>query len=233
MRKIKRLLNLVDAWGNRVATFASTDVRAGYGGQWGYVSDVETGLTLCGHRFYDATSGRWLTRDPIGTAGGINLYAYCGNNGVTRADPSGTLALALAGLALPGVGEVVVGVGIAVVAAGLIVKGIEIVADGPWFRGTPRDEPPTWDKPERPIDKDFPGCPPGQAEPGHGPSVTKDPRNLPPAIPIPHRVREIPADSDIHIVPRPTKRDPSHGQIEPKFPMPMEDFIDQLPDFLD
>ncbi len=81
---------MFDAWGNRAATFGSTDVRAGFASQWGYVSDVETGLTLCGMRHYDSTTGRWLTRDPIGYNGGINLYAYCQNNGVTRVDPGGT-----------------------------------------------------------------------------------------------------------------------------------------------
>ena len=30
-----------------------------------------------------------VTRDPIGYRGGINLYAYCGNNPVTRNDPMG------------------------------------------------------------------------------------------------------------------------------------------------
>jgi hypothetical protein len=33
--------------------------------------------------------GRWLTRDPIGYAGGENLYEYCGGNPVGKIDPSG------------------------------------------------------------------------------------------------------------------------------------------------
>lgn len=36
--------------------------------------DVETGLLYYGFRYYDATTGRWLSRDPIGENGGLNLY---------------------------------------------------------------------------------------------------------------------------------------------------------------
>lgn len=32
---------------------------------------------------------RWLTRDPIGYQGGINLYAYCNNNPIMGIDPLG------------------------------------------------------------------------------------------------------------------------------------------------
>jgi|GEM_PF-6390964 hypothetical protein len=32
---------------------------------------------------------RWLTRDPIGYDGGINLYAYCNNNPIMGVDPLG------------------------------------------------------------------------------------------------------------------------------------------------
>jgi RHS repeat-associated protein len=41
------------------------------------------------HRYYDPRLGRWLSRDPIGEEGGLNLYAYCGNDPVNRHDPLG------------------------------------------------------------------------------------------------------------------------------------------------
>jgi hypothetical protein len=33
--------------------------------------------------------GRWLTRDPIGVEGGVNLYEYAAGGGTSRSDPSG------------------------------------------------------------------------------------------------------------------------------------------------
>ena len=41
------------------------------------------------HRYYDPGTGKFLTRDPIGYAGGENLYGFCGGNPVNRHDPSG------------------------------------------------------------------------------------------------------------------------------------------------
>ena len=42
----------------------------------GYRFDPETENYYARNRFYSPTLGRWLTRDPIGTSGGINLYGY-------------------------------------------------------------------------------------------------------------------------------------------------------------
>jgi len=40
-------------------------------------------------RWYDPKTGRWLSNDPIGISGGLNLYAFCGNNAVNFRDPRG------------------------------------------------------------------------------------------------------------------------------------------------
>ena len=50
------------------------------------------GYTYLRNRWYDPATGRFLTQDPIGLAGGTNLYAYAGNNPVAYADPYGLCA---------------------------------------------------------------------------------------------------------------------------------------------
>ena len=77
-----------DAFGKEATNDTAPDPYQ-YGAKWGYYTDSETGLMLCGHRYYDSGTGRWLTRDPIGYDGGINLYGYVGNTGVNGIDPSG------------------------------------------------------------------------------------------------------------------------------------------------
>ena len=51
--------------------------------------DKETGLYYYGKRYYSPVWRRWLTRDPIGEEGGVNLYGFCGNNAVARWDQLG------------------------------------------------------------------------------------------------------------------------------------------------
>jgi RHS repeat-associated protein len=49
----------------------------------------ESGLYYYRNRFYDPQLGRFLTQDPIGMLGGINLYAYVGNDPVNFVDSFG------------------------------------------------------------------------------------------------------------------------------------------------
>ncbi len=45
-----------------------------------------TGLVYYGYRWYDAAKGRWLSQDPIGEKGGVNLYGMVGNRVIDRVD---------------------------------------------------------------------------------------------------------------------------------------------------
>ncbi len=67
----------------------------GYKAQWGYHADVETGILLLTHRYFDPATGRFLTRDPAGCEASVNLYAYVGNNAMNKVDPSGLWCLHL------------------------------------------------------------------------------------------------------------------------------------------
>lgn len=56
----------------------------------GGLYDADTGLVRFGARDYDAETGRWTAKDPIGFNGGqANLYAYVGGNPVRYIDPTG------------------------------------------------------------------------------------------------------------------------------------------------
>jgi RHS repeat-associated protein len=55
-------------------------------------TDDETGLLYYGYRYYQSSTGRWLSRDPIGERGGVNRYAICGNDTIRFVDPFGLSA---------------------------------------------------------------------------------------------------------------------------------------------
>jgi len=48
-----------------------------------------SGMFYYGFRYYTPETGRWLSRDPIGERGGLNLYAFVGNDGVNWIDGLG------------------------------------------------------------------------------------------------------------------------------------------------
>ena len=86
-----RSASAYDAFGNSstfTADAADTYDPVGFGGQHGYYRDY-SGLYLLTHRYYDAGAGRFLTRDPSGYGGGMNLYGYADGNPVNESDPSG------------------------------------------------------------------------------------------------------------------------------------------------
>ena len=51
--------------------------------------DYETGLYYYRARYYDPKVGRFVTKDPVGFMGGINLYSYVSNNPINKIDPLG------------------------------------------------------------------------------------------------------------------------------------------------
>ena len=94
--------------------------RYGYAGGHGYAEDGASGMLLCGARFYLPGIGRFLTPDPIGHEGGLNLYAYCENNPVNAVDPKGTQGVGFVGF---GMGE-------------LNARGIDVMNSiGQWWSG--------------------------------------------------------------------------------------------------
>jgi len=68
---------------------AGPDADFGYRG---YYVHQRSGLNFTSHRACSPPLGRFLSRDPIEENGGINLYAYVGNNPINFADPSGLKA---------------------------------------------------------------------------------------------------------------------------------------------
>ena len=73
----------------------------------GGLYDPDTGLVEFGCRWYDAETGRWISKDPIGIQGGFNLYDFCSGEAIDRIDPNGTFVVAIGGGGSAGAGSAV------------------------------------------------------------------------------------------------------------------------------
>ncbi len=79
-----------DAFGGLAGVTGSGGIPLGGVGYTGAgTPNARGGFVYLRNRWYDPTTGRFLTQDPIGLAGGVNLYAYAGNNPITFTDPFG------------------------------------------------------------------------------------------------------------------------------------------------
>ena len=74
----------------RNVTVANITLNLGFPGQY---YDAETGNWNNGFRDYDSLHGRYVESDPIGLGGGVNTYAYVGNDPITGIDPLGLYCL--------------------------------------------------------------------------------------------------------------------------------------------
>ena len=87
----------------------------------GYYAHAPSGLNLTKFRAYDPNSGRWLSRDPAGRAGGANLYGYVGNSPANAVDPTGLCF----GLSIGQEQEILIGAGLALLlVAVLLLPGL-------------------------------------------------------------------------------------------------------------
>ena len=124
-----------DPYGARSKLSGDLDCDFGFTGHYYHVG---SNLHLTLFRAYDQEFGRWLSPDPIGEAGGLNLYGYVSGNPVNYKDP---LGLEVAG------GEEIseyVELGVGVIGEGLTAAGDFLNNLYNW------DGPGTWGKAPNP-----------------------------------------------------------------------------------
>ncbi|WP_243375436.1 RHS repeat-associated core domain-containing protein [Geotalea sp. SG265] len=94
-----------DSFGMPKATTTFKNSYMYTGREW----DKETGLYYYRARYYEPLEGRFVSKDPAGFKGGINLYSYVQNQPVSRRDPSGLvgegMTMGAQGMALVGGGR--------------------------------------------------------------------------------------------------------------------------------
>lgn len=128
-----------DAWGNVLSikdgsgtVLSQSEIGNRYLWQ-GREYDSETGLYYFRARWYNPETGRWLSKDPIGIAGGLNLYVFCENNPVNFVDPMGLAWRSSVGAQIVLISGLFIGAGAQIggpVGAGLILAGLAGVMVG-------------------------------------------------------------------------------------------------------
>ena len=81
-----------DAFGAELSATGTWKGPFGYAGGFGYQED-SSGLKLLGQRYYDPTTGRFLSRDPI--KDGRNWYVYCQNSPMGNVDFDGLMVVSI------------------------------------------------------------------------------------------------------------------------------------------
>ena len=118
-----------DAWGNVLSEevdVSAAELRAVRYRFQGRERSAATGLTNFRMRWYDAVTGRWLSKDPIGLSGGLNLYAFCGGDPINQLDCMGESTM----------GDIVENPGaffggfVDAISEGELMKGLAATADG-------------------------------------------------------------------------------------------------------
>lgn len=117
-----------DPYGLRTKLAGDLEASAGYTGHYFH---AQSGLHLTMFRAYDAQTGRWLSRDPLGEEAGMNLYAYVGGDPVNGVDPLGLINWTNAGVATAGiVGNGITVAGGVAIATATGVTGVGAVGGG-------------------------------------------------------------------------------------------------------
>ena len=110
-----------DAWGNILA-MSGTLAELNPLRYRGYVYDQETGFYYLNSRYYDPAVGRFISADDYPTTGqgliGNNMFAYCGNNPVSRQDDGGEFW------------NIVIGAGVGAAVSGLISFASQAMENG-------------------------------------------------------------------------------------------------------
>ena len=86
--------NDYDAFGKPISISGTNPAPFGFSTKY---LDSETSLNYYGFRYYNPSTGRWLSRDPIEEEGGLNLYGMVDNDPVSFVDPLGLALYAFDG----------------------------------------------------------------------------------------------------------------------------------------